>query len=123
MSQESDIEDVRRVIKLYTNGTYEGSVDKLKQAFHPEAMMCGYFQGQRLMGGVDPFYASVEASPAPKEQGQSYEPNVTAVRVAGNAATATLEERPYMGLNFTNFFHLLKTDGQWQIVSKTFAHE
>jgi hypothetical protein len=38
-------------------------------------------------------------------------------------ATATLRELGYMGMNFTDFFHLAEVDGNWQIISKTFNPE
>ncbi len=36
----SDVEEVRRVIQLYIDGS-NGDVAKLKEAFHPEARMMG----------------------------------------------------------------------------------
>ena len=34
----------------------------------------------------------------------------------------TLEEDGFFGVfRFVNYFHLLKVDGEWQLVSKTFA--
>jgi hypothetical protein len=36
----SDVEEVRRVIQLYIDGS-NGDVAKLKEAFHPQAQMMG----------------------------------------------------------------------------------
>jgi hypothetical protein len=36
----SDVEDVRRVMQLYIEGS-NGDVAKLKEAFHPQAHMMG----------------------------------------------------------------------------------
>ena len=41
--------------------------------------------------------------------------------VTGRIASATLQERGFLGLDFTDYFHLVEVDGQWQIVSKTFT--
>jgi hypothetical protein len=32
------------------------------------------------------------------------------------------EDGCWGGISFTNFFALVKIDGRWQIVNKTFAH-
>ena len=36
----SDVEEVRRIIQLYIDGS-NGDVAKLKEAFHPDALMMG----------------------------------------------------------------------------------
>jgi hypothetical protein len=33
----------------------------------------------------------------------------------------TLEERGFLAHSFTDYFHLMKVDGRWLIVSKTFT--
>jgi hypothetical protein len=41
----------------------------------------------------------------------------------GDAAFAVLEEEGFWGtVSFTDFFTLVKIDGTWTIVNKTFAH-
>jgi len=121
MSQ-SDADAVRATIQLYLDGARHGRVELVKQAFHPEAKMCGYLQGQLLVGGPEPFYEAVANAPAPASSGEPYEAKITKLEVAGPAASATLEEGPYLGMQFTTYFHLLKFDGKWKIVSKTFSH-
>ncbi|MGB2875439.1 MAG: nuclear transport factor 2 family protein, partial [Gaiellaceae bacterium] len=55
--------------------------------------------------------------------GETYEARITSVEQVGDAATATLEETGCWGsVSFTDFFALSKIDGEWKIVSKTFAH-
>jgi hypothetical protein len=113
---------VRDVIEVYVAGTREGKVEKIRQVFHPQIRMSGYLQGNLLVGGPEPFYDAVANAPAPAKSGEPYQWKIVSLAVAGPAAAATLEEGPYLGMQFTTFFHLLKIDNRWQIVSKTFMH-
>jgi len=36
----SDVEEVRRIVSLYNDGS-NGDISKLKEAFHPDALMMG----------------------------------------------------------------------------------
>jgi hypothetical protein len=41
-------DDICRVVQLYIDGTANGDVSKLKEAFHDDARMFGGFLGSRL---------------------------------------------------------------------------
>jgi hypothetical protein len=118
----SDEQDVRATLQLYIDGARTGDVDLVRRAFHPQARMSGFLQGQLLVGGPEPFYDAVRSAPAPARTGAPYRAEIVRLEVAAPAASATLVEPSYLGLHFTNYFHLLRIDGRWQIVSKTFMH-
>lgn len=122
MEYESDERSVRAAIQLYIDGAREGDVAKVRSAFHPQARMSGYLQGELLVGGPEPFYDAVQNAPAPSKSGEPYRAEISRIDVAGPAASLVLEEGPYLGMQFTTYFHLLKVDGRWQIVAKTFMH-
>ncbi|MBL8269233.1 nuclear transport factor 2 family protein [Steroidobacter sp.] len=113
---------VRATIQRYLDGTRTGNLELVKQTFHPEAKMCGYLQGRLLVGGPEPFYDAVSNAPSPVKSGEPYEAKLSKLEIAGPAASVTVDEGPYLGMHFTNYFHLLKVDGDWKIVSKTFSH-
>jgi 4-oxalocrotonate tautomerase len=117
-----DEQDVRATLQWYIDGTYQGDEELVRRAFHPNARMSGYLQGQLLCGGPEPFFETVRTAPAPARSGEPYQAEITHLEIAGPAASATLVEPSYLGLHFTDYLHLLKVDGRWQIVSKTFMH-
>jgi len=118
----SDTELVRAVIERYVEGTRRGDLALVESTFHPDARMSGFLQGKLLVGGPQPFYDAVANAPSPEKSGEPYKAEISFLNVAGSAATATLIEGPYLGMHFTNFFHLLKIGSDWRIVSKTFNH-
>lgn len=118
----SDEHNVRATLQLYIDGTRAGDADLVRRAFNPDARMSGYLQGQLLCGSPEPFFETVRTAPAPMRSGEPYIAEITHLEITGLAASATLVEPSYLGLHFTDFLHLLKVDGRWQIVSKTFMH-
>jgi hypothetical protein len=116
----SDPAAVRAVIEEYVAACRVRSVDRLKAIFHPDALMSGFLMDQRLLGSTQPFYDALQHAPA-DPPGSRYDVEITSVNVTGRIASATLQERGFLGLDFTDYFHLVEVDGQWQIVSKTFT--
>ena len=114
-----DKQAARAVIEEYVAACRAGSVERLQAIFHPDAVMSGYLMDQRLVGSPQPFYDAVRNAPAAASDG--YRADITRVDVTGRIASVTLEEHGFLGLGFTDYFHLLETDGRWQIVAKTFT--
>lgn len=120
----SDAEnEVRAVIQEYIDACAVGDVTRLQAIFHPDALMSGYMLGDYLMGSPAPFFEIVEQQPAPADSGADYQAVIENIEVSGPVATATLREQGYLGMNFTDFFHLAHVHGKWQIISKTFNPE
>ncbi len=124
MSETNEASEARAVIEEYVNACNEGSVERLKAIFHEQALMSGYMMGDYLMGSPEPFFQAVENPPpqAPPTAG-NYKGEITSVEISGPVASVTLKEAGFMGMNFTDYFHLAKVDGNWLIVSKTFNPE
>lgn len=120
MNRTPDVRAVKAVVEAYAKGTATRDIDLLKQAFHPQALMSGYFGPDLLVGGPEPFYAQLEGNPHPDD---SYAHDIVEISVTGSTAVARLIEDNLYGLSFVNDFHLLKQDGKWSIVSKLFHHD
>ena len=116
----SETAAARAVIEEYIEACRVRSVERLKAIFHPDALMSGYLMEQRLIGSTQPFYDALLHAPA-DPSGSRYQGEITSVDVIGRIASVTLQEQGFLGLNFTDYFHLLKIDGQWKIVAKTFT--
>jgi hypothetical protein len=121
MSATAPEEDgIHQAINFYIDGLREGSIETLKEGFHPEATMCGYFGETLMVTPIQGLYDFVSSNPAPAKTGEPYSASVAVFEVAGSIASAKVIEQSYQGHNFTCFFNLLKIDGRWWIVSKVF---
>ena len=112
-----DINGIRACVQKYIDGSARGDADLLAEAFHPDASMYGYFGGQLMAVPIAEFFAVAKQSgPA----GDDYRAEVQSVAIEGTAAVATLVEENYLAHDFVDYFSLLKIDGEWKIVNKSF---
>jgi Putative lumazine-binding len=118
----SDVAAVRAVVERYVDATYRADIEQLRGTFHPGAAMAGYLGDDLLVGTPEPFFADMGSRPSMAGTDVAFKAEITSIQVAGRTAAVTLEEDGLFGaFRFVNFFHLLKIDGEWQLVSKTFA--
>lgn len=118
--QVSDAEAIARTIQKYIDGGISGRSTDMKPAFHEGATIYGYI-GQELFGGPIQglFDWNDQNGPATELKGR-----IAALDIAETIATVRLELDNWTGHRFTDMFTLLKTDGEWKIISKVFhAHE
>lgn len=123
MHQDEETGRARAVIQDYIDACAAGSAERLRAIFHENALMSGYMMGEYLMGPPEPFFQAVENPPPGANAGGAYQAKITHVEVSGPIASITLKEAGFMGVNFTDYFHLARIDGEWKIISKTFNPE
>ena len=107
-------------INLYVEGLHSGNIETLKKAFHPKAMMYGVSQKAVTIVEIEGLYGFVSANDPPSKSGEPHQSFITSIRHDGNAASVEMIEESAFGSDYTNYFHLLKIDGTWMIVSKTY---
>ncbi|MGR3502357.1 nuclear transport factor 2 family protein [Pseudaestuariivita sp.] len=120
MTRTADAQAITAVIQDYIQGTKDRDIAKLKEVFHPNAVMAGYLGPNLLAGSPDPFYAHLEANPHAPDP---YAGEIVGISVTGRIATAELHEDNLYGMAFVNHFHLLNEDGTWRITAKLFHHD
>ncbi len=115
-TQVSDREAIARTIQTYINGGISGSGDDMRPAFHEGATIYGYI-GPDLFGGPIQGLFDWNDGNGPVADLKS---NIANIDIEGTIATVRLELDNWTGHNFTDMFTLLKTDGEWKIISKVF---
>lgn len=112
----SEVEAVRKTASLYADGLQTGNIETLKKAFHPQAMM----YGPNMIVPIQGLYDYVSASTAPTKSGEPHKCFITKIDCIGNAASVEMLQESYQGVSYINYFQLLKLDGNWVIMSKSF---
>ena len=121
MNAAAPAEDgIRQAINYYIEGLREGSVETLKEGFHAQALMSGHLGETMMIVPIQGLYDFVAANPAPALSGEPFEASIVSIDVSGSAASARIAEKSYQGHDFATFFHLLKIEDRWWIVSKIF---
>ncbi len=118
----TNLELIQQTVQYYFDGLYHSDIEKLKKVFHPNAQVIGYFQGTLLFNSLEQFLEFVKATPAPSGSGEKYDMRIVSIDMTGNEAVAKVADL-YLGFRFTDYLSLLKIDGNWVIVNKTFYHE
>lgn len=118
--RNTELELISKTANLYIEGVRNGNIEQLRSAFHPRAMMYGISVNNTTITEIEGLYNYVAANDAPAKTGKSHKCFITSIHYDGNAATIEMVEEFSQGFNYTNYFQLLKIDGQWLIVSKAY---
>jgi hypothetical protein len=116
-AQQSDEAAVRAVITTYFRGHATGIADTMRAAFLPSAHIEGIRGGAFTSWPVDQYVAGFRGQPAADEASRVR--TIDAVDVSGSAAMVKATLR-HGATTFTDYFVLLKVDGQWKIANKVY---
>lgn len=101
----------------YVDGLREGSVATIKQAFHEEAVMYGFTNGQLLGGPISNLYSFVESN------GKAAEITTRLDVLAITPTTAVVRvdmEKDAIGADYNDYLTLIKINGDWKVIAKVY---
>jgi hypothetical protein len=114
---------VDQVIQLYFDGLYEGSADKLGEAFHPSADLRWLEKGELQVLSVPDWLDRVRKRPSAKAEGKPREDFVVTMDRSDDT-TAFIKVRCQLPPRyFTDYLVALKLVDGWRIVSKTYRYD
>jgi putative lumazine-binding protein len=112
---------VQVAVENYVKGVSENNPGIVASVFREDARLWGFLGGIEVVSmSVSEFVTVVSTAPDPAQWIADYTHRIRSIEVSGDTAIAVLEESGYLGADFTNYFTLVKQDGQWKIASKTF---
>jgi hypothetical protein len=118
--RNAELSAITQVINKYAEGCQTGDIALLREAFHPQAMMYGSSGEQTIVAPIEGLYAFVEANEPPAKTGEPHQCFISSIQYNGNAASVEMIQESGFGHDYTNYFQLVRVDGQWVIVSKTY---
>jgi len=122
MNDHVETTAVKKVIQDYMDGTYKADIEKLKGVFHEKAVMNGYLGPQLLVGDPTPFIEDMGSAPSMESNHDPFQAEIESIHIEGNVASVVLSESGFRGeASLVDFFHLIKIDGKWSIISKAFT--
>ena len=111
-----DYDAITKVVQCYLDGARSGKGDDMKPAFHELATIAGYVGPDLFAGPIQGLFEWNDGNgPA-----TGLKATIASIDLADTAATVRLELDDWTGHRFTDFFTLLKVDGEWKIVNKVF---
>lgn len=119
-AESPDEAGVRQTIEYYFQGHATGNGEFHKKAFHPDAKLFWIRDGQLAQRTSAEYIAGSPGKPAADEAQRKR--SIASIDITGNAAIAKVI-LDYPDRRFTDYMSLLKIDGEWKIVNKTFVAE
>ena len=104
-------------LELYIKGHATGNGDFWRQAFHKDARIEGIRDGKLVSRTREEFAAGASGKPAEDEAQRKR--RIVSLDVVEDAASAKID-LDYPQVEFTDYFTLLKVDGEWKIMSKVY---
>ncbi len=118
----NELDLILKTIELYQDGHYHSDVEKLKQAFHPNAHIVGYYKGELAFTSRDEYLAML----MPEESSaKSEEPSYTKFLSLDKTDTTVVVkiESLMSGYQFISYLSMIKVDDSWQIINGLFHNQ
>lgn len=119
-AQNAEDAAVRQTIEHYFRGHATGQGEHFRKVFHPDAKLFAVREGKYWQLTSEEYIARAPGKPAADENQRKR--SIESVDISGNAAIAKIV-LDYPQVRFTDYMSLLKIDGEWRIVNKTFYAE
>ncbi|MDP2152770.1 MAG: nuclear transport factor 2 family protein [Methylotenera sp.] len=111
-----DYDAITQLIQHYIDGAISGKSSDMKPAFHDDATIYGYVGPDLFAGTIQGLYDWNDANGPAKE----IIAKIVSIDIVGTVASVRLESDNWTGHRFTDFFNVLKVDGQWKVMNKIF---
>jgi len=119
-TQASEKDSVRVPLENYIKGHETGDGEYMKKAFHTEGNLIFVRDGKYATRSFADYIVGMSGKPAADESKRKR--SIETIDVAGNAAVARII-LDYPTVKFVDYMTLLKINGEWKIVNKSFYAE
>jgi hypothetical protein len=119
-AQTAEKDAVRVPLDNYLKGHATGDGEYMKKAFHTEGNLVFIRDGKYTTRSFTEYIAGFTGKPAADEDKRKR--SIESIDIAGNVATAKII-LDYPSVRFVDYMTLLKINGDWKIVNKSFYAE
>jgi len=120
MSNPTYVQEYNAIVEVlnkYNEGGAKANSALMKPAFNEKATIFGIEDGKLAGGEIQNLYNAIDTVFRPSPEAKAA---IVRIDIVGTAASARVDTDNISGFCFTDFFNLLKVDGQWTIVSKIY---
>ena len=113
-----DYQAIVAVLNQYNAGGAQADSSIMRPAFSSQASIFGVDGEDKLTGGpIEGLFEIIDSAFRPSPQAKAA---IVRVDIVGTAASARVDTDDISGFRFTDFFNLLKVQGEWTIISKIY---
>ena len=113
----ADYAAVIAVAQKYVDGLRAGSVEGVAEAFHQNAVMYGFTNGELMGGPIENLYSFV------RQNGEAPQITTRLDVLAITPTTAVVRvdmEKDAIGADYNDYLTLIKMVGNWQVIAKVY---
>lgn len=113
----AEYDAVVAVAQKYVDGLRIGSVESIAEAFHKDAVMYGFTNGELLSGSIGNLFDFV------KKNGKAPEITTRLDVLAITPTTAVVRvdmENDAIGADYNDYLTLIRIEGKWQVIAKVY---
>ena len=113
----TEYDAVIAVAQKYVNGLRNGSSDEVAQAFHKDAVMYGFTNGELLGGPIANLFDFIN------KNGKAPEITTRLDVLAITPTTAVVRvdrENDAIGADYNDYLTLIRVDGVWKVIAKVY---
>lgn len=114
--------EITEALRPYLDGFYEGDVAKLKTIFHPNAHLYTAADGPLQDDPMEAVYDRVVNRVSPAAKGEKRHDKILSIDKSGPESALVRVQMAIGPKLFSDYLSLLKIDGRWQIISKTYTY-
>jgi len=115
-----EIEAVEKVVWTYLDGLHEGDTGKLAQAFHEVSHLYSVSDGGVADLPREKWFEFVKGRASPESKGLKRTDRIVSIDFSGPETAFVKVECSIHPRYFTDYLTLLKLNGGWKVVSKTY---
>lgn len=119
-AQSAEEAAARLPLENYMKGHATGDSEYIRKAFHPDAKVFSNREGKLQQLTAAEFAGRFNGKPADDEAKRKRW--IESVKISGNAGFGVIV-LDYPTVKFTDYMSLIKVDGEWKIINKTFFAE
>ena len=120
IAEEKETAAVRVPLENYLKGHATGDPEYMRRAFYTEGKLIFMREGKYATRTFEEYINGMTGKPAPDEAQRKRW--IESIDISGNAAIGKII-LDYPTAKFTDYMTLLKIDGEWKIVNKSFYVE
>jgi Putative lumazine-binding len=119
-SSPTEIEAAKLPLQNYVKAQETGNSDFVRRAFTKDARVVGHMGGKLISWSLEEYAARFSGKPAEDEAQRKR--SIEIINLTGDAAVGKVV-LDYPAVKFSDYMSLLKVDGEWKIVNKSFHAE
>lgn len=120
MINDAETAAVKIPLENYLKGQATGNPEFIRRAFYNDARIMAFRDGKLTNLSVEDFAGFFKGKTADDEAARKR--SIESIEISGNAAIAKIT-LDYPTIKFVDYMSLLKIDGEWKIVNKSFYAE